>query len=155
MSQQPPARDQLPRRQAPRTTEAGPAHRERPIDYRLSKFIVGFGHAFRGIGYMLRTQRNMGVHCLIGACALALGGFLGLARWEWLALIVTITLVLFAEAVNTAIEAAVDVATEEFHPLARVAKDAAAGAVLICAIGAVVVGCVVFLPHLLELRVKN
>jgi diacylglycerol kinase len=137
---------------------AGPSH-ERPINYSLRKFIAGFGHAFRGIAITLRTQRNMAVHLLIAACAVALGSFLNLARWEWLALIITIMIVLAAEAINTAIEQAVDVATSELHPLARNAKDAAAGAVLICAIGAVVVGCVVFLPHLLgiyaELRAKN
>jgi diacylglycerol kinase len=122
---------------------------KRPINYSLRKFIVGFGHAFRGIVVTFRTQRNMGVHVLVGACAVALGSFLNLARWEWLVLIITIMIVLASEAINTAIESAVDVATSEFHPLARNAKDAAAGAVLICAIGAVVVGCVVFIPHLL------
>jgi diacylglycerol kinase len=130
---------------------ARPPSRERITDYSLGKFLVGFRYAFRGVWYMLRTQRNMQVHCLIGACAVALGSFLALARWEWLALILTITLVLFAEGVNTAIEAAVDVATSEYHPYAKIAKDAAAGAVLICAVGAVVVGCVVFLPHLLPI----
>lgn len=130
-----------------------PPSSERPINYSLGKFIAGFGHAFRGIGYMLRTQRNMRVHLLVAACAMALGSFLNMARWEWLALILMMILVLFAEGVNTAIETAVDVATSELHPLARDAKDAAAGAVLICAIGAVVVGCVVFIPHLIPIIV--
>jgi diacylglycerol kinase (ATP) len=76
---------------------------------------------------------------------------LGLARWEWLALVLTITLVLAAEGVNTAVEAAVDVATSQYHPLARVAKDVAAGTVLICAIASVIVGCIIFIPHLWEL----
>ena len=128
-----------------------PPTRKPTTDYSLGKFLIGFRYAFSGVGYMLRTQRNMQVHCLIGACAVALGSFLGLARWEWLALIIIITLVLFAEGVNTAIEAAVDVATSEYHPFARIAKDSAAGAVLICAIGAVVVGCVVFIPHLIPM----
>ncbi|NJM07712.1 diacylglycerol kinase family protein [Candidatus Gracilibacteria bacterium] len=118
------------------------------VDYSLAKLLRAFRYAFGGLGYLLRTQRNAQIHCLIGLCALALGAFLGLARWEWLALVLTIALVLAAEGVNTAIEAAVDVATEAYHPLARVAKDVAAGAVLICAIAAVIVGCIIFLPHL-------
>lgn len=125
--------------------------RRRPVDYRLRPLIAAFGFAFQGIGHLLRTQRNAQIHCLVGACAVALGVVLQIARWEWLALILTITMVLAAEGVNTAVEAAVDLATAARHPLAKVAKDVAAGTVLICAIGAVAVGCVVFLPHLLPL----
>ncbi len=124
-----------------------PSHRS--IDWRTSKLLASFGYAFSGLGYLLRTQRNAQIHCLVAACALTLGMVLGLARWEWLALVLTITMVLAAEGMNTAIEAAVDVATSTFHPLARVAKDVAAGTVLLCAIAAVVVGCLIFLPHLL------
>jgi diacylglycerol kinase (ATP) len=119
------------------------------IDYSIAKLVRAFRYAFSGLAYLLRTQRNAQIHCLIGLCALALGAFLDLARWEWVALVLTIALVLAAEGINTAIEAAVDVATEEYHPQARVAKDVAAGAVVICAIAAVIVGCIVFLPHLL------
>jgi diacylglycerol kinase (ATP) len=119
------------------------------VDYSLAKLVRAFRFAFAGLGYLLRTQRNAQIHCLIGLCAVALGTFLQLARWEWLALVLTIALVLAAEGFNTAIEAAVDVATETYHPRARVAKDVAAGAVLICAIAAVIVGCIIFIPHLL------
>jgi diacylglycerol kinase len=121
----------------------------RRVDYRLASLLAAFGFAFQGIWYLLRTQRNAQIHCLIGACAVALGAVLRIARWEWLALILTITLVLAAEGVNTAVEAAVDLATTARHPLAKVAKDVAAGTVLLCAIGSVVVGCVVFIPHLI------
>src|SRR5262245_20124209 len=118
----------------------------RPIDRRLWPLIVSFGFAFAGLWYLLRTQRNAQIHLLVGACALALGAFLGLERWEWLALILTCALVLAAEGVNTAVEAVVDLAASDFHPLAKVAKDVAAGTVLLCAISAVIVGCVVFIP---------
>ncbi len=110
--------------------------------------IASFGYAFAGVWYMIRTQRNAQIHILVGACAVALGFVLGLERWEWLAIVLIITLVLAAEGVNTAIESAVDLATSSRHPLAKVAKDVAAGTVLICAIAAVIVGCLVFLPHL-------
>lgn len=130
------------------STNGPEPHTVRRPDRSLSSFIAAFRYAFRGLRYLLGTQRNAQIHCLIGACAVALGAFLDLARWEWLALILTVTIVLAAEGFNTAIESAVDVATASYHPLAAIAKDVAAGTVLICAIGAVIVGCVVFIPHL-------
>jgi diacylglycerol kinase (ATP) len=114
----------------------------------MRSLMASFGYAFAGIWYLVSTQRNAQIHLLIGACAVALGASLGIERWEWLALVLVMALVLVAEGVNTAIEAAVDVATSALHPLAKVAKDVAAGTVLICAIAAVLVGCIVFLPHL-------
>ncbi len=114
----------------------------------MGSLIASFGYAFAGLGYLLRTQRNARIHTLVGACVIALGFFLPLARWEWLALLLTCAMVVAAEGVNTAVEATVDLATSSYHPLARVAKDVAAGTVLFCAIMSVVIGCVVFLPHL-------
>lgn len=128
-----------------RGPEAGGARR---VDYRLGPLIAAFGYALQGVGHLLRTQRNAQIHCLVGACAVALGAALRIERWEWLALVLTIALVLAAEGMNTAVEAAVDLATTARHPLAKVAKDVAAGTVLICAVAAVIVGCIVFLPHL-------
>lgn len=126
---------------------------QRPIDRSIYSFIVAFRYAFSGVWYLLTTQRNAQIHCLVGACAVALGAVLGLERWEWLALILTIAFVLAAEGVNTAVEATVDVATSVQHPLAKIAKDVAAGSVLICAIASVLVGCLLFLPRLWPLMV--
>ncbi|MEI7771900.1 MAG: diacylglycerol kinase family protein [Chloroflexales bacterium] len=123
----------------------------RRIDRGMRSLIASFGYAFAGLWHMICTQRNAQIHVLAGACAVALGFTLRLERWEWLALVLIIALVLAAEGVNTAIEAAVDLATSAHHPLAKVAKDVAAGTVLICAIAAVIIGCLVFLPHLLPL----
>jgi diacylglycerol kinase (ATP) len=123
---------------------------QRP-DYGLGPLIAAFGYAFQGLWYLFRTQRNAQIHLLVAGCALALGAALRIERWEWLVLILTIALVLAAEAVNTAIEAAVDLTTTSRHHLAKVAKDVAAGSVLICAIASVIVGCIVFLPHLIAL----
>jgi diacylglycerol kinase (ATP) len=128
-------------------SDAGPIAEHR-IDRRTVRLLQAFGYALKGLWYLLRTQRNAQIHCLIAACALALAAVLNLARWEWLVLVLTIVLVLAAEGFNTAIEATVDVATSHHHPLAAIAKDVAAGTVLLCAIGAVIVGCLLFLPHL-------
>jgi diacylglycerol kinase len=129
-----------------RATDSLPPRR---IDRRLSSLIASFGYAFAGIWHLVRTQRNAQIHLLVGACAVSLGAALGLERWEWLALVLVIAMVLAAEGMNTAVEAVVDLATSIRHPLAKAAKDVAAGTVLICAIAAVIVGCIVFLPHLL------
>jgi diacylglycerol kinase (ATP) len=118
------------------------------MDYRLAKLVASFYYAFQGLWYVLRTQRNAQIHCLVGACAVALAAALRVERWEWIALLLTITLVLAAEGLNTAVEAAVDLSTTTQHPLAKVAKDVAAGTVLLCAIASVIIGCVIFLPHL-------
>lgn len=117
----------------------------------MRSLIASFGYAFAGIWYLLRTQRNAQIHCLVGACATALGIVLQITRWEWVALVLTMTIVLAAEGANTAIEAAIDLTTSMRHPLAKVAKDVGAGTVLICAIASVIVGCLIFIPHLVEL----
>lgn len=119
-----------------------------PIDRSTRRFLIAFRYAFAGIGHLLRTQRNFQIHLLIGAIAIALGVVLRIARWEWVALALTIGMVLVAEGFNTAVEATVDLATSERHPLARIAKDVAAGAVLLCALTAIVVGVLIFGPRL-------
>lgn len=114
----------------------------------LLALIASFTYAFQGLGYLFRTQRNARIHVLVGACAFALGWVLGFARWEWVVLLLTCALVIAAEGINTAIEAAVDVATSTYHPKARIAKDVAAGTVLFCAIISIIMGCMLFIPHL-------
>jgi diacylglycerol kinase (ATP) len=114
----------------------------------MSTLLASFGYAFAGLGYLIRTQRNARIHTLVGACALALGVVLRIEQWEWLALVLTCAMVLAAEGFNTAIEAAVDTATSSYHPKARIAKDVAAGTVLLCALTSVVMGCIIFIPHL-------
>ena len=118
---------------------------------RLHPFLRSFGYAFEGIYYTLRTQRNMRVHLGIGLVAAALGLWLGLSFTEWAVLLVMMALVYTLEMLNTVVESLVDLATDRYHPLAKVAKDVAAGAVLVAAIFAVGVGLVLFLPKLLQL----
>jgi len=110
--------------------------------------LVSFRYAFEGLAHVFRTQPNARVHAAISLAVITAGLWLDLGRIEWAILIVTMAVVWVAEFVNTAIEAAVDVATAERHPLAKIAKDAAAGGVLIAAILAVIVGLLILGPPL-------
>ncbi|MEO7912654.1 MAG: diacylglycerol kinase family protein [Roseiflexaceae bacterium] len=116
---------------------------------RATTVANSFRYAIAGLHYLLWTQRNAKIHSAIGLIAVSLGFVLGIDRYEWLALTLTIAIVLAAEGVNTAIEAAVDLASPSYHPLAKIAKDVGAGTVLLTAIAAVIVGMLLFLPHLL------
>jgi diacylglycerol kinase len=116
-----------------------------------AKFIAGFGYAFSGLWYALRTQRNMRVHVLIALLAIVLGIVLHISAVEFALIFVAITAVFIAEMFNTVFELCVDLASPEYHPLAKIAKDVAAGAVLLNAMLAVVIGLFVFGPHLLAL----
>ncbi|MFT4968551.1 MAG: undecaprenol kinase [Chitinophagales bacterium] len=115
----------------------------------MNKFFKGFYHAFDGIKYAFQTQINMRFHLVVGAIVIVAGIILHLTRIEWAFIALSITLVLSAELFNTAIESLTNLATKEIHPLAKVAKDCAAGAVLITAIFAIIIGCLVFIPHLI------
>lgn len=110
-----------------------------------------FGHAFRGIRLLLRTQRNARIHSAVLLAVLAAGVTVGLSPSAWALLTLAAALVLSAEAMNTAVERLADRVSPERHPLVRDAKDAAAAAVLIAAMGAVVLGALVFVPALLRL----
>ncbi len=107
-----------------------------------------FKFAFAGIRYVLRTQRNAQIHLTITIGVVVLGAWAGLSAGEWAILALTIGLVFAAEILNTAIEAVVDLVSPEFHPLAKIAKDSAAGAVLLLAIMAVAVGLLILGPPL-------
>jgi diacylglycerol kinase (ATP) len=106
--------------------------------------LESFNYAFEGIIHVLRTQRNMRIHFLIAAGVLLAALFTGVERLELIALLLSIAFVLIAEMINTAIEGAVDVSTTSFDPNAKLAKDIAAGAVLIATVNAVAVGYLVF-----------
>jgi diacylglycerol kinase len=97
---------------------------------------------------MLRTQRNAWIHAIATVCAVTLGAWLRLSRTEWAIIALTIGLVWMAEFVNTALEAVVDLASPDIHPLAQVGKDVGAAAVLIAAITSVVVGLLILGPPL-------
>jgi diacylglycerol kinase len=116
-----------------------------------SSVFDSFRYAFAGVAHAFRTQRNMKVHAAVAAAVCAAGVAFGVSRVEWAVLALTIGLVVQVEIMNTAIEAVVDKASPESHPLARVAKDCAAGAVVVSAITAVIVGAIIFLPRIAAL----
>ena len=117
-------------------------------------FLRGFVYAWNGLVYAIRTQRNARVHAAIGSAAILLGILLRISTVEFAMVFVAITLVFIAEMFNTVTEAVVDLITNEYHPLARIAKDVAAGAVLLNAMLSVVIGALVFLPHLVPLVLR-
>jgi len=108
-------------------------------------------YARRGLVYALVSQRNMKVHLLASVVVILAGSWLKIERWEWAVLVLTMALVITAEIINTAIECSVDLVTREMQPLARKAKDAAAGAVLLAASSAVIIGLLIFWPHFQQL----
>ncbi|MFZ5858966.1 MAG: diacylglycerol kinase family protein [Chloroflexota bacterium] len=111
-------------------------------------------HALRGWWYVMQTQRNAWIHAIVATAVLILGLWLRLPARDWAVLILTIAMVFAAEFINTAIEAVVDLATKEHHPLAKVGKDVGAAAVLIAALAAVLVGLLILGPPLLE-KLRN
>lgn len=110
-----------------------------------------FRYAVEGLLYSLRTQANMRIHLAAALVVVSAAILLGLSRAEVVALILAVIMVIGAEMMNTAVEAAVDLTTGSYHPLARIAKNVAAGAVLVSAIGAVLVGYLVFIDELTSL----
>lgn len=114
----------------------------------ISSRMQSFGHAFRGWWYVLQTQHNAWVHAVIATGVFLLALWLGLPARDWAVLILTITMVFAAEFVNTAIEAVVDLASPQKHPLAKVGKDVGAAAVLIAALAAVLIGLLILGPPL-------
>jgi diacylglycerol kinase (ATP) len=114
-------------------------------------FLRSFSFAGQGVWYVIRTQRNMRVHLAAAACAIAAGLALRVSPADWACVIITIAVVLAVETLNTVVEALTDLCTNEFHPLAKIAKDAAAGAVLIVSVAAVSVAIVIFLPRFFAL----
>jgi diacylglycerol kinase (ATP) len=106
--------------------------------------IESFNYAIEGVIHVLRTQRNMRIHFAIAVAVLVIAVVVGVSRLELIALLLSITFVLVAEMINTAVEGTIDAATTSFDPMAKLAKDIAAGAVLIAAVNAVAVGYLVF-----------
>lgn len=109
-----------------------------------------FGYAFEGIFSGIRNERNMKIHCLAAVCVVIAGMVFQISVNEWCICLVLFGLILSLELVNTAVEAVVDLVTEDKKPLAKLAKDTAAGAVLIAAMMAVLAGGLIFIPKLIS-----
>lgn len=111
---------------------------------KVKKMIDSFNYAIDGIIHSVRTQRNMRIHMVAALIVLCACFSYDLSKIEFLIITITITIVLCAELINTAIEYAIDATTNYYHPLVKLAKNAAAGGVLIAAVNAIVVGYIIF-----------
>jgi diacylglycerol kinase (ATP) len=114
----------------------------------FARLIKSFGYAFTGLYELLRSELNTRIHLLATVCALVAAILFRISKSEWCVILIVIALVWTAEAFNTAIEKLTDHLFPEYHETARFAKDVAAGAVLVCAIVALVCGLIIFLPKL-------
>jgi len=119
--------------------------------YTWKRFFKGFSYAFNGIISAYKTEPNLIIETIIGVVAIIPGVYLKLSYNEFCIVILTIGLVISKELMNTAIEYTVDMAMPEVHPLAKGAKDAAAGSVLFSCICAIVVGVIIYLPKIIDI----
>jgi diacylglycerol kinase (ATP) len=118
------------------------------VRYTIRKRLRSFGYAFRGIALLLLTQPNARIHLVATICVILAGWYFGITAAEWVALVLAMSMVWVAEALNTALEFLTDLVSPGHHDLAGRAKDVAAGAVLLAAVCAVAIGGIIFLPYL-------
>jgi diacylglycerol kinase (ATP) len=121
---------------------------KQPFDIRQR--IGSFGFAFKGLRYLLATQHNARIHLVATIVVVAAAFYFRLAAAEWILLLIVVGMVWVAEAVNTALELLIDLVSPQKHPMAGHAKDVAAAAVLITTMVAVLVGVILFLPHIIN-----
>ncbi len=122
-----------------------------PRSFSITARARSFYFAARGIKTMFTSQHNAWIHAVATVLVITLGLVAGLTRLEWFVLVLSIVAVWMAESINTAFEFLCDVTSPEFHPLVEKAKDVAAGAVLLTALGATAIGALVFVPYVCEL----
>lgn len=112
------------------------------------KLINSFQYALAGIFFSVCHERNVKIHLFVTFCVIGAGFYFHITTVDWLILLLTIGIVISLEMVNTAVEKTVDLVTSEFHPLAKTAKDVAAGVVLFFSCIAVIIGAIIFLPYM-------
>jgi diacylglycerol kinase (ATP) len=134
----------LPRGPEDGQRDRPPPRSSPPAPGRAPSLLDSFNYAFEGSIHVLRTQRNLRIHFLAAVCVFAAAVAVGVSRLQLIALLIAIAFVLVAEMLNTAIEGVIDVSTTSFDPNAKLAKDIAAGSVLIASVTAVAVGFLVF-----------
>lgn len=121
------------------------------MNLKNKSLINSFKYACMGIKSAIKSERNMKIHVLATLIVTALGFILGLDPLEWVACIFSIVIVIGSEMLNTAIETVVDLVSPSINPLAKKAKDIAAGSVLVMAIGALLVGLIIFIPKIINI----
>ena len=117
--------------------------------FSIKKRLKSFTYAWKGIKSFIRQEHNAWIHLTAAFISIVVGFAFQIQKCEWIAIVLCIGMVIAAEAFNTAIERLVNFISPEWHPIAGEVKDIAAGAVLICAIAAAIVGLVVFVPYIL------
>ncbi|WP_231459833.1 diacylglycerol kinase family protein [Pedobacter sp. Leaf132] len=110
--------------------------------------VKSFGYAFNGLALFFAKENNARIHAIGAIFAILLSVWLKISAIEWIAVLIVIALVFVAEIINTAIEKLADVVSTEINPKIKVVKDLAAGAVLVAAIVAIIIGAIIFLPKL-------
>lgn len=115
----------------------------------MKPFFKGFAHAWNGLQKAIASEFNLKVHLVAAICVIAIGFIVHLSTIEWSIIIGCIALVIVSELLNTAIEKLVDLVSPTHHPQAGLVKDIAAGAVLVCAIASVIIGCIIFIPKII------
>lgn len=113
-------------------------------NWKNQNFLKAFLNALNGIMHTIKNERNIRIQLFFGIAAIVLGGLLKISLLEWVILIITISIVIITELINTAIENTVDLITSEYNEKAKIAKDVAAGAVLVTAINSIIVGTAIF-----------
>lgn len=122
---------------------------------RAETLIDSFKYAFEGIAYTLKTQRNMRIHSVVGFLVFLAGLYFKVSRLELAILVMVASTVVVAEMINTAIESVIDLYSRQRHPLAKIAKDVAAAAVLISAFAAAIVGLLILGPPFFDLAINK
>ncbi|MDT8861783.1 diacylglycerol kinase family protein [Alkalihalobacillus sp. MEB130] len=117
----------------------------------FKRLLRSFSYASQGFGYVVKNEQNMQIHLVVATITLLAAFLLDFPVTHWLLLLIVIAGMFALEIMNTAIERTVDLVTEEFHPLAKRAKDIAAAAVFVYCLFAVIIGCILFIPALLAL----
>ena len=119
--------------------------------YSLKRLFNSFGYAIKGILTVYKTEQNILIHTCAAILVIGLGIYLKVSSLEWCLLIIVIGLVIAFEIINTAIEYTIDMTMPNIHPMAKMAKDAASGAVFVMSITSIIVGIIIFLPRILSL----
>ncbi|RAK22431.1 undecaprenol kinase [Anoxybacillus vitaminiphilus] len=115
------------------------------------RLLKSFSFAWEGIVFTFKNEKNMKIHCAVALFVCMTAWLFGLSKTEWFIILIAIGVVLSLEMMNTAIERVVDFVAPEFHPLAKIAKDVAAGAVFVFAIISAIIGAIIFFPHFMAL----
>ena len=119
------------------------------MSHTRQSLLKSFQHAFEGIVHTIKKERNIKIHLSFMFAVILCGFYFYITKIEWMICLILFALVLSLELVNTAIEAVVDLASPDIHPLAKLSKDVAAGAVLISAIISAIIGLMIFIPYII------